>query len=97
MKSSTAGHSNTEYHNDAIFTSMSIIKRFEQPESSIKALVDSDLKVRYNTYRHVLKRIAQVIHFCGKQGIALRGHNEESESGNSNPGNFIALLEMFAL
>ena len=30
-------------------------------------------------------------------GIALRGHNEESESGNSNPGNFIALLEIFAL
>ena len=30
-------------------------------------------------------------------GLALRGHNEESESGNSNPGNFIALLEMFAL
>ena len=39
----------------------------------------------------------KVIHFCGKQGIALRGHNEESESGNSKPGNFIALLEMFAL
>ena len=91
-------HSDTEYHNDAIFTSMSIKKRFEQPESSIKALVDSDLKVLYNTYRHVLKRIAQVIHFCGKQGIALRGrHNEESESGYSNPGNFIALLEIFAL
>ena len=31
------------------------------------------------------------------QGIALRGHNEDSESVNSNPGNFIALLEMFTL
>ena len=89
-------HNDTEYHKDAIFTSMSIKHRFEQPESSIKAMVDSDLKVRYNTYRHILKRIAQVIHFCGKQGIALRGHNEESEPGNSNPGNFITLLEMFA-
>ena len=37
-------YNDTEYHNDAIFTSLSIKKRSKQPESSIKALVDSDLK-----------------------------------------------------
>ena len=71
-------------HNDAMFTSMSIKKGFEQPESSIKALVDSDFKK--SLIQYLQTKIAQVIHFCGKLGIALRGHNEQS-----------ALLEMFAL
>ena len=42
--------------------------------------------------RHVLQRIAQVIHFCGKQGIALQGRIENSESPSNNLGNFIALI-----
>ena len=51
MHEKQLSHSDTEHRNDAIFTfSMSIKKRFEQLESSIKALVDSDLKFRYNTY-----------------------------------------------
>ena len=43
-----------------------------------------------------MKRIAQVIHFCGKQGIALRCHIEDSGSPDDNPGNFLALIKMFA-
>lgn len=88
-------HNDTEYHKDAIFTSIGIKARFENPETSINAQIDKELKGRYNTYKHILKRIAQVIHFCGKQGIALRGHTEDTP--NTNPGNFIALLEMFAV
>lgn len=88
-------HNDTEYHKDAIFTSIGIKARFENPETSINVQIDKELKGRYNTYKHILKRIAQVIHFCGKQGIALRGHTEDTP--NTNPGNFIALLEMFAV
>ena len=64
--------------------------------STIKAQIDGELKSQYEIYSHVLKRIAQVIHFCGKQGIALQGHIENSESPSNNLGNFIALIQMFA-
>ena len=43
-----------------------------------------------------MKRIAQVIHFCGKQSIALQGHIEDSGSPGDNRGNFLALIKMFA-
>ena len=43
-----------------------------------------------------LKSIAETVIFCGRQGIALRGHRDDwkhnDESSHSNPGNFIALL-----
>ena len=43
-----------------------------------------------------LKSIAETIIFCGRQGIALRGHRDDwkhlEESPHSNPGNFVALL-----
>ena len=89
-------HNAAEYHKEACFVAECIKQRFEKPESTIKAQIDCDLKSRYYIYRHVLKRIAQVIHFCGKQGIALRGHIEDSGSPDDNPGNFLALIKMFA-
>ena len=39
--------------------------------------------------------LAQAVHFCGRQGIALRGHRENIES-EGNPGNFLALLKLLA-
>ena len=89
-------HNASEYHKEACFVAECIKRRFEKPESTIAVQMDGELKSRYDIYRHVLKRIAQVIHFCGKQGIALRGHNEDSESPSNNPGNFLALIKMFA-
>ena len=63
---------------------------------SFQCKMNGELKSRYDIYRLILKRIAQVIHFCGKQGIALRGHIEDTESPSNNPGNFLALIKMFA-
>ena len=68
-------HSQSEYHQNACFVAEGIKYRFEQPETTISFQVNSDLQNRLKLYKHILTRIAQVIHFCGKQGIALRGHN----------------------
>ena len=37
-----------------------------------------------------------MIHLCGKHGIALRGHIKDSELPSKYPGNFLALIKMFA-
>ena len=50
--------------------------------------------------REKIKSIAQTIIFCGRQGIALRGHRDDwkhlAETPHANPGNFIALLRFRA-
>ena len=50
----------------------------------------------------LLKSIADTIIFCGRQGIALRGHRDSmkmldlDEVTKTNPGNFLALLKFGA-
>lgn len=51
--------------------------------------------------RTILKSIMAAIEFCGRQGIALRGHRDDSHNVSycddwSNPGNFLALLQFRA-
>ena len=50
--------------------------------------------------REKIKLIAQTIIFCGRQRIALRGHQDDwkhlAETPHANPGNFIALLRFRA-
>ena len=44
-----------------------------------------------------LRSIVETIIFCGRQGIALRGHRDDQTNVESNPlsnhGNFLALLQ----
>ena len=45
-----------------------------------------------------LESIADCLVYCGKQGIALRGHRDDSTANESaNKGNFNALLFFFFL
>ena len=45
--------------------------------------------------KHILRQIVRAIPFLAKQGLALRG-DVESACSNKNPGNFLALLALFA-
>ena len=64
--------------------------------NTISFQVNSDLQNGLKLYKHILTRIAQVIHFCGKQGIALRGHNEDASDSHHNHGNYLALLQLLS-
>ena len=51
-------------------------------------------KIKRN--RQVLASICETVLFCGKQGIAFRGHRDDAkylEDSETNPGNFQALLK----
>ena len=41
-----------------------------------------------------LKSIISCLEFCGRQGIALRGHKDDSTSDDFNQGNFKALVQL---
>ena len=44
--------------------------------------------------RYYIKTLAEVILFCAKQEIALRGHDESDES--ENKGNFLELIDVIS-
>ena len=74
----------------------SIKKRNE----NIDTRFDEERKINIERNRHIVKTIAEAIHFCGRQCIALRGDQVTlSGSDNSikyNPGNFLAALQIIS-
>ena len=44
--------------------------------------------------QEVLRSVLKCLEFCGRQGIALRGHRDDETSTNFNKGNFKALLAL---
>lgn len=45
---------------------------------------------------HIIKAVAEVILFCGRQCIALRGDSEDVEDKSGNSGNVLAALQIVA-
>ena len=64
----------------------------ENPESRIDAMSYSP-ELQKN--RHILRQIVCAILFLSKQGLSLRGNNEDIKS-SQNPGNVLVLLKVFA-
>ena len=67
----------------------------ENPESRIDVLTSNVLQSRIAENRHILRQIVRAILFLSKQGLSLRGNNEDIRS-SQNPGNILALLKVFA-
>ncbi|CAN7949378.1 unnamed protein product, partial [Ixodes hexagonus] len=65
---------------------------------SVKERMDSAARVQRQTNRKKLMSIIEVILFCGRQGIALRGHRDVGpltlEDPLENDGNFRALVRL---
>ena len=90
-----------KYHLEAVKTAQSFkammenkILPVDQQLSSIRAQIVAE-------NRKKIRSIAETVIFCGRQGLALRGHRDDwkhlCDSPTSNPGNFIALLQFRAL
>ena len=69
--------------------------RIENKSSGIDVLVDHQQRRLIETNRRKLRPIVKSIIFCGRQNIALRGHQESQKFNdkNANTGNFQALLD----
>ena len=62
--------------------------------TTIADRIDSSRRARIEKNRHYLKTVAEILLLCGRQDLALRGHNESQSS--SNRGNFLELLHTVA-
>lgn len=89
-------HAKTTYHRDAMILSNAFRKKHERPDQTLPHRISTEKASRIATNRHIIREIIQSILFCGKQGIALRGHVEDQQDDSNNPGNFLALLQLKA-
>ena len=63
---------------------------------SIANSLNETYSIQVQRNRKVLKSIMDTVQFCGRQGIVLRGHRDDSmhlDDQCNNPGNFQAVLQ----
>jgi len=85
-----------KYHHAAVLEANEFIRVMEDKSKGIKEQVNTKRSKRIAENVSKLVPIAQTVIFCGKQGIALRGHRDDSlaieQDPKGNHGNFLALL-----
>ena len=90
-------HEQAEYHKCAVQMAEDFIYNYEHPQSRIDGRISEKRRENLLRNKHILRSIIDAIVLCGKQGIALRGHRDDSTADSStNRGNFLAILEAFA-
>ena len=102
--SGTSNSSARKYHLQAVEVAQSFKAVMENKRLSIDQQLSTVRQQIVAENRKKIKSIAETVIFCGRQGIALRGHRDDwkqlsdpSSSSSLNPGNFIALLQFRAL
>ena len=68
----------------------SFVEVMDGRTTSIDLVVNEKLKQQVDLNRQVLKSILKCIEFCGRQGVALQGHDDSHDI--SVGGNFNGLL-----
>ena len=62
----------------------------DNPALHIDVMASSDIQMRMDENRHIIRQIVRAILFLRKQGLPFRGDNEDLNI-TKNPGNFLAL------
>ena len=87
-------HSTLEYHK----TSDCMLHAFLQVSQGKQQRVDICISTANQKQTHLnrvfLTSIIKCLEFCGRLGIALRGHRDDSTTESPNQGNFKALLDL---
>ena len=87
-------HERLRYHTDAMVAYDKFLETTQNPEESISAKIETKRQETVRRNRKIIESIAKTVHFCGRQGIALRGHRDDSTAEeDSTKGNFLALLK----
>ena len=67
-----------------------LLRVLKQPQSTVTVMHDT-IKLKHT--RYIIKAVANVVLYCGRQCIGLRG-TEEYLNLPGNPGNFLALMRL---
>ena len=90
------GHAALNYHVQAEAKLNEFARLYKQPSSRIQNLLTAEAQATVQRNRAVLTSVAKCVEWCGRQGIALRGHRDDSTAETLNQGNFRALLSFRA-
>ena len=94
-------HTSKEYHRRAMTSMREFLARYQDPSQSVGTLLDSQAQRVMDSNQKVVESLFKVALLCGKQGLAMRGHQDdrvqwEDEGEGSNEGNFIELVRFRA-
>ena len=100
MTDKATKHSKQGYHHLAMARMDEFIRRYSTPSQSVDVLLNSARKQRLLKNQCVIESLMKTIIFCGRQGLALRGHRDDhvnwDECEEHNLGNFIEMLKFRA-
>ena len=85
-------HEKSEVHKNASLLADNFLKVMKSKQKPISEQLNEAVASQVRKNRMKLKPIIEIILFCGRQNIPLRGHRESSSSIDNNPGNFKELL-----
>ena len=80
----------------AAMSSWCAYKANVQSGTSVVTMLDDVRREQIDKNRYYLKAVIDVLLYCAKQEIALRGHRESLSAQSSNRGKFLELMELLA-
>lgn len=88
-------HSLFSYHLEAVVAADALKTTTENPSKRIDVQTSTTLQRQVERNKHILRQIIRAVIYLGKQGLPFRG-SIENVTSTKNPGNFLALLKIFA-
>ena len=86
-----------KFHKESLEMAASFTATMNHPDLAVDHGLSSERSKRAAENRLKLVSIAETVIFCGRQGIAYRGHHDDTSSSkedlHANHGNFLALLQ----
>ena len=89
-------HSGLFYHQQAHSRLTSFLARMKSPALAIHQRMTTQVQELVQRNRKVIASIVKCLQLCARQGIALRGHRDDSSSEALNTGNFKAVVDFRA-
>ena len=100
MTAKATKHSKQGYHQVSMTKMDEFVHRYSIPSQSMDVLVNSIAQQRLLDNQCVIESLLKTVMFCGRQGLAFRGHNDDhvswSELEERNLGNFVECLRFRA-
>lgn len=92
-------HKANNYHTNCVLNFQHLSAVISKQESVVYEQINKVAKKQKDDNRKIITSVIESVIFCGRQGIALRGHKDygplELSESSKNDGNFRALLRIY--
>ena len=91
-------HEQCQYHHDSMTKMLGFKETCTDPAKGVASMLNQECAERMRRNTTVMKSLLECIIFCGKQGLPLRGHRDDSTCSDAhNKGNFLELVQFRAV